>query len=321
LRDLGVPLTGGSVEGLQAEFAEIYGVFCGAEESITILCSGKQPSFVFRRIAQMAGGETFMKPGPVAAMAAPQEAAAWLARYGAMDVAENLGLTDDYRLMLERIHYRLGNIDREHIPGLYGSSLTLSASQIDHQADCRLSYFFRYGLRVQERKPARVDPAEFGTYVHDVLEHTARDVMKLGGFEKVSLEQTLDIAQKHSAKTAVPYAPKQTLSQSSTYSIKVQSLTNLTSSRFWSIVIISILPIKSRPISHISSKIIPRRAAHQKSRTYLCTVLSCLRTKTSSPHEPPVFFADFSAVCKRIRKEQGFKAFPSWPKTAQFAPW
>ena len=31
LRALGVPLTGGAMEGIQAEFAEIYGVFCGAE--------------------------------------------------------------------------------------------------------------------------------------------------------------------------------------------------------------------------------------------------------------------------------------------------
>ena len=29
LRQMGVPLTGGSMEGIQAEFSEIYGVFCG----------------------------------------------------------------------------------------------------------------------------------------------------------------------------------------------------------------------------------------------------------------------------------------------------
>ena len=32
LRQMGVPLTGGAIEGLQAEFAEIYGVFCGARK-------------------------------------------------------------------------------------------------------------------------------------------------------------------------------------------------------------------------------------------------------------------------------------------------
>ena len=198
LRDLGVPLTGGSVEGLQAEFAEIYGVFCGAEQSITVLCSGTQPSFVFSRIAKMAGCESYVKPGPVTAMSAPAEAAAWLAKYGASATAEELGLHNEYAQVLEHSQYQLGSIAREHVSELYGSCLNLSASQIDRQAECRLSYFLKYGLRAQERKEATVDPAEFGTYVHAVLEHTARDVMALGGFEAVSLEQTMDIAVAHS---------------------------------------------------------------------------------------------------------------------------
>jgi ATP-dependent helicase/nuclease subunit B len=69
---------------------------------------------------------------------------------------------------------------------------------VDRHAECRLSYFLKYGLRAKERKEYTVDPAEFGTYVHDVLEHTAKDVMELGGFEKVSLEQTISIARDHS---------------------------------------------------------------------------------------------------------------------------
>ena len=39
LRQLGVPLTGGAVEGIQAEFAEIYGCFCGAMETVTVCYS------------------------------------------------------------------------------------------------------------------------------------------------------------------------------------------------------------------------------------------------------------------------------------------
>jgi pyrimidine operon attenuation protein/uracil phosphoribosyltransferase len=57
LRQLGVPLTGGNLEGIQAEFAEIYGVFCGATESISVYCSGEQPSFVYRRLLEMSGRE------------------------------------------------------------------------------------------------------------------------------------------------------------------------------------------------------------------------------------------------------------------------
>ena len=57
LRQLGVPLTGGAVEGIQAEFADIYGVFAGAMEQIYVFYSGEQPSFVYRRLCDMAGRE------------------------------------------------------------------------------------------------------------------------------------------------------------------------------------------------------------------------------------------------------------------------
>ena len=76
--------------------------------------------------------------------------------------------------------------------------LNLSASQVDKQADCRLAYFLKYGLRAKEQKPVSVDPAEFGTYVHAVLEQTAREICQRGGFKSVSLEETMDIARKYS---------------------------------------------------------------------------------------------------------------------------
>ena len=65
-----------------------------------------------------------------------------------------------------------------------------------------MSYFLKYGLRAKERKEASVDPAEFGTYVHAVLEKTARRVMELGGFRQVSLEETVEIAKAFSEEYA-----------------------------------------------------------------------------------------------------------------------
>ena len=45
---------------------------------------------------------------------------------------------------------------------------------------------------------ATVDPAEFGTYVHAVLEDTAKTIRERGGFSKVSLEETMEIAKEFS---------------------------------------------------------------------------------------------------------------------------
>ena len=192
LRTLGVPLTGGAMEGLQAEFADIYGVFCGATDTVCVSCSG-QPSFLYRRLAEMAGGETEVLPLGIATTD-PMEAGAYFARVDDSVSAEKLGLVDTYWLLKDKNTHSLGQMTADTVNKLYGETLNLSASQVDKLADCRLAYFLKYGLRLQERKPATVDPAEFGTYVHAVLEDTARKVMELGGFHKISLQETLEIA-------------------------------------------------------------------------------------------------------------------------------
>ena len=202
LRQLGVPLTGGAAEGLEIEFSEIYGVFCGATETITVSCVSGQGSYVFRRLSEMCGGDTLPASILGAATVNPFEAAAYLCRCGAEEYAFDLGIADQYQGTLKKCQHILGNVSQEGIKGLYGSSLNLSASQIDKQADCRLAYFLKYGLRAKEQIAVSVDPAEFGTYVHAVLENTAREICNNGGFKAVTLEQALAIAEKHSNEYA-----------------------------------------------------------------------------------------------------------------------
>ncbi len=195
LRKLDVQLTGGALEGIQASFAEVYGVFCGAEETVTVSdCSG-QPSFVYRRLREMAGGECLADTGFTTTDA--YDAACYLTRWNAGTSAQQLGLEEQYARLCQRKAYELGCLQRPQVDALYGDHLVLSASQVDRQAECRLWYFLRYGLAVRERKEATVDPAEFGTFVHDVLEHTVEDVMAQGGFHKTSMEKVMELAKKH----------------------------------------------------------------------------------------------------------------------------
>ncbi|MBQ8880869.1 MAG: exodeoxyribonuclease V subunit gamma [Oscillospiraceae bacterium] len=198
LRTLGVPLTGGAMEGLQAEFADIYGVFCGATETVRVSCSD-QPSFLYRRLCEMAGGETAVSPMGIATTD-PREAGAYLARIDDSCAAEKLGLLENYQQLKRQNTHNLGQLTSATVNMLYGETLNLSASQVDKLADCRLAYFLKYGLKLKERKPATVDPAEFGTYVHAVLEDTARRVMDLGGFHRISLQETLEIANQFSQR-------------------------------------------------------------------------------------------------------------------------
>lgn len=198
LRKMGIPLTGGASDGLEIEFSEIYSIFCGAENSVYISCLSGQSSFVHRRLAKMAGG--LYEPANTLGTAAvvPMEAAAYLCRRDSPDTAAILGIDNYYAAVRQKSEHKLGRVSQDGIHDLYGNRLKLSASQVDKQADCRFSYFLKYGLRANEQKPVSVDPAEFGTYVHAVLEQTAREICDLGGFKKVDLEQTLHIAAKHS---------------------------------------------------------------------------------------------------------------------------
>ncbi len=198
LRGMGIPLTGGAMDGLQTEFGEIYGVVCGAEETLTVSYSSGQPSFIYRRLCDMAGGETALEESQTAALGDRLEACAYLTRIQAQSAARDLGMNSEYLQMCDSRDHTLGNVAPESIRKLYGNCLNLSASQVDRQAECRLSYFLKYGLRARERKPAQIDPAEFGSYVHAVLEKTAADVMDRGGFHQVELEQILEIAKQHS---------------------------------------------------------------------------------------------------------------------------
>ena len=197
LRRMGVPLTGGAMEGLQEEFAAIYGVFCGAMDTVTVCCPSGQPSMVYRRLLEMVGAESQADASLGSAMKDAVDAGAWLAGFRARGDAERLGLLDEYDRVTHQFRYELGKVEPENIQALYGESLRLSASQVDRLAECRLSYFLKYGLRAKERKEASVDPAEFGTYVHAVLEQTAQEIKELGGFHQVSLAQTLEISQKY----------------------------------------------------------------------------------------------------------------------------
>ena len=198
LRKLEVPLTGGALEGIQAEFAEVYGVFCGAAETITVSCTGTQPSYVFRRLAELAGTEEEAVSQLGYSESDPTAAAALLLSHKDRQAAERLQLEKEFDWVSKQRDHDLGCVSREHIEGLYGSCLTLSASQVNTQAECRLSYFLRYGINAKEIKEATVDPAEYGTYVHEVLEKTAKEVMELGGFYHVSLEETMTLAKKYS---------------------------------------------------------------------------------------------------------------------------
>lgn len=58
----------------------------------------------------------------------------------------------------------------ENAENLFGDNLKISASQIEKFNLCRFSYFCNYGLNIKERRKADINPMEYGTLVHYILE-------------------------------------------------------------------------------------------------------------------------------------------------------
>lgn len=197
LMDLGLPLTADLYRQLEQETAGIYAVAAGAGGFFCMTCGDGQPAAAFRRLARMLGRQAEPEAlPPEDRVADVWDAGAGLARQDqAPPQAE-----EAWRQVRAGARYALGRLTPETIRGLYGDRLQLSASQIDRAASCRFAYFMQYGLRARERKEITVDPAEFGTFVHDVLEHTARDVCRAGGFSRVSLERTQAMAEEHARR-------------------------------------------------------------------------------------------------------------------------
>lgn len=67
----------------------------------------------------------------------------------------------------------------ENAEKLFGDNLNISASQIEKFSLCRFAYFCNYGLNIKERRRAEINPMEYGTLVHYILEKFFTDFNKL----------------------------------------------------------------------------------------------------------------------------------------------
>ena len=86
-----------------------------------------------------------------------------------------------FRSQVERLDraavWERGRLSRRAVDRLYGKRVAMSASRMDKYKSCHFSYFMRYGLEAEPRKPAGFTAPEYGTFVHYVLEHVLQDNM------------------------------------------------------------------------------------------------------------------------------------------------
>lgn len=200
LLEMGVELGAGGDSELWREFSLIYNTLTMPSGSLALLCpvadaqgAELRPAFVFNRARALFGLEIqntelsevrMSAPAPALGLAAQamhgggereRAAAVYFARsdperYAALEAAANMSR---------------GRLSPEAVEKLYGRRLRLSASRIDKFASCRFAYFCQYGLNAKPYEPASFRPPEIGTFMHYVLEKTAREVKRRGGFDAV----------------------------------------------------------------------------------------------------------------------------------------
>lgn len=174
-------------------------VLCSAAGSLFLSCRTDQQSYLYSRVEAL-----FPRRDPLPTEPLPAgtlQAAAELAACG-QDAGDDAALASQLAALRQRADYRLRPLPPDAVRSLYGGTLYLSASKLDTAATCRLRFFLQYGLRAEALREARIDRQTYGSFLHDVLEKTARQVVAEGGFHAVTLERTLAIAAEHMRRYA-----------------------------------------------------------------------------------------------------------------------
>ncbi len=211
LLELELDLGGGEGE-LWREFALIYNGLSLPSESLLLSCpmtdgeGGElRPAFVFNRARAIFGLEVKRAELSRLRMAAEGPAlslAAFALKGGGsreQAAAEHFRQSQPERMAKLEAAANLGRgrLSTAMVEKLYGKRLRLSASRIDKFASCKFAYFCQYGLRAKPARPASFSPPEIGSFMHYVLENTAREVKGLGGFKAVSREELRRLCDKY----------------------------------------------------------------------------------------------------------------------------
>lgn len=195
LMELGLPVAPGQSDKLDRELMAIHQVATAPTELLSVNYCGDQPAYLVHRLRTLFPGAEMGEDEavPPALTYAAEPLAEFLAGRTGEIPPSLAGQADALRA---RAGYRPGRLGAEGVRALYGPRIRLSATKIDQYAACRCAYFLRYGLKLDPHKEASFDAPAYGTFVHAVLERTARRVKEAGGFHAVSPERLDQIAEE-----------------------------------------------------------------------------------------------------------------------------
>lgn len=143
----------------------------------------KTPCFLWERLGALFPDAPVVDGGdPLARLSAPDAALELVGRDG--NLADALKQVPGLSGRVERVQgagrWRRGRLSRPAVDALFGSVVPMSATKLDLVNSCHFSYFLRFGLDARPRQRAAFRAADYGTFVHDVLENTLRGAKDAG---------------------------------------------------------------------------------------------------------------------------------------------
>lgn len=193
LMDLGIGVSPTATGRLERELAAIDSVLAGPSKGLYLGAAEGKEAYFFRRLRALFPCGTVYSDDSELISRSHRDHLEYLAAHG-IQKGTDQELSQELQQIRGAGEYCPENLQPSEVRALYGSTLRLSSSKIDALASCGLYYFLSYGLKAKERKSVQMDPSLYGTFVHYVLEHTTKQVMEEGGFARVSLHRTLEIA-------------------------------------------------------------------------------------------------------------------------------
>lgn len=208
LEELHMDLAPDSEGALRRELFQVYGAFTAPREKLYISWAetdGKedlQPSFLVERLRRLfpeipaEPAQNAMTPAELAALYFTAEDPAVSAAV-AKTAGEVPGLAERIEAAKSSLAPRQEQISRQLSEQLFGAPVSLTASKLDKLGKCPLGFFLDYGLKARKRKKAEFDAAEFGTFIHYILEKTVAELT-----EK---EMALPLPEEESRKLVEQY--------------------------------------------------------------------------------------------------------------------
>ena len=89
--------------------------------------------------------------------------------------ADKIGVVKDAVIRSASMQRKLTLQNKETAFSLFGRNINISASKAESFYKCKFQYFCQYGMKATPRRRAELNPLEYGSVVHFVLENLLRD--------------------------------------------------------------------------------------------------------------------------------------------------